>query len=108
MTIALVAIAAVVGGLARWQLTVLSWRPLGTFIANITGAFALGVLAATAGDSRTIVGLAGLGALTTVSGVVDDAITMRERGRGASANAYVVSTIVLGVAAAWIGLKIAL
>lgn len=108
MTIALVALAAVIGALFRWQLTELSWRPLGTFVANITGAFALGLLAATAGDSRTVVGLAGLGALTTVSGLVDDAVTMRERGREGAANAYVISTLVLGIAAAWIGLKLAL
>ncbi|MDG2261902.1 MAG: CrcB family protein [Actinomycetota bacterium] len=108
MTVSLVAVAAVMGGLARWRLTVISWRPLGTFVANITGAFALGVLAATAGDNQTIVGLAGLGALTTVAGLVDDAVTMRERGRASSANAYVVSTTVLGIMAAWIGLKLAL
>ncbi len=106
MTVLLVAAAAVVGVLARWELTRLSWRPLGTFIANVTGALAVGLIASKTGNTQTVLGLAGLGAFTTVSGLVDDAATMSERGRPQAAVAYVASTAVLGIAAAWIGMTI--
>ena len=106
MIVAMVAVSAAIGGLARWQLTELSWRPLGTFVANMAGAFTLGLIAGSAADARTVLGLGGLGALTTISTLVDDAVTMTEHGRGRQARAYVVSTVVLGIAVAWVGLKI--
>lgn len=106
MTVALVAVAAIIGALARWELTRLSWRPMGTFVANMTGAFALGLIASSTGDERTVLGLAGIGALTTVSGLVDDAAALQERGRANQAVAYVVSSIVLGIAAAWLGMSL--
>jgi CrcB protein len=102
----LVTVAAVLGALGRWQVSQLSWRPMGNFVVNVTGAFGLGLIASSVGDERTVLGLAGLGAFTTVSGLVDDAAEMRERGRGAQANAYILSSVVLGIAAAWIGLTV--
>lgn len=106
MTLASVVVAAVIGGLARWQINQLSWRPMGNFVANVTGAFALGLIASSTGSVRTVLGLAGLGALTTVSGLVDDAAALRERGRADAAVAYVTSTVVIGVVAAWLGLTL--
>lgn len=107
MIIGFVAATAVIGALARWQITELSWRPLGTFVANMTGAFTLGLIAVSAADARTVLGLGGLGALTTVSALVDDAAAMSERGRAGQARAYVASTIVFGIGVAWLGLTIA-
>jgi len=106
MTLVLVVVAGAIGGVLRWVVFRLTWRPMGTFIVNMTGALTLGLIASSVGDSRTILGLAGLGALTTVSGVVDDAATMTERGSARAARAYVIATITLGIAAAWIGLRI--
>jgi len=108
MTFVLVIIAAATGGLLRWLMFRLTWRPMGAFIVNISGALTMGLIASSVGDSRTILGLAGLGAFTTVSGVVDDAATMREHGRARDANAYVIATVVIGIAAAWIGIRIGL
>ena len=79
---------------------------MGNFVVNMAGAFGLGLIASSVGDERTVLGLAGLGAFTTVSGLVDDAVEMRDRGRGAEANAYVLASIVFGIAAAWLGLTI--
>jgi len=106
MTLLLVVLAGAIGGVLRWVVFRLTWRPMGTFIVNMTGALTLGLIASSAGDSRTILGLAGLGAFTTVSGVVEDAATMTERGRARAARAYVIATITLGIAAAWTGLRI--
>jgi len=106
MTLVFVAAAGAIGGLLRWVLFRLSWRPMGTFIVNMTGALTLGLIASSVGDARTILGLAGLGAFTTVSGAVDDAATMLERGRPREARAYVTVSVVFGIAAAWFGLRL--
>ena len=106
MLVALIVVAGAIGGLLRWEVGQLSWRPMGTFIVNIVGAFTLGLIATSVGDERTVLGLAGLGAFTTVSGLVDDAAEMRARGRAGAANAYVISSVVLGIAAAWLGLTL--
>lgn len=106
MTFVLVAVAGAIGGVLRWMVFRLAWRPMGTFIVNMTGALTLGLIASSSGDTRTILGLAGLGAFTTISGVVDDAATMTEHGRAKAARAYVIATITLGIAAAWVGLRV--
>lgn len=68
MTAAAFALAAALGAVVRLQVNRLAFGWLGTLGVNVTGAFGLGWLMATAGDDTAlIVGTAALGSLTTFS-----------------------------------------
>ncbi len=79
--------AAAVAAVARWQLTI--------------RAPALGTLAV----NPTILGTAGLGALTTVSGLASVTAILFRRGRAVGVG-YLMLTVGLGTAAAWWGLNL--
>ncbi|MEO0492422.1 MAG: CrcB family protein [Actinomycetota bacterium] len=98
---------AAAGTLLRWQaaLTV-PVRAIGTFAVNVGGAFALGLLSTASADSQLVGGVAGLGALTTFSTFVAELVELHEIDRG-WAWRYGVATFVFGVAAAWLGLRLA-
>lgn len=105
-------LAAVVGfGVAAATGTVLRWRistalgPGGTLLVNISGAFALGLLASTSGAAATILGTAGLGALTTVSGILPESARL-SRASPLLALGYVSLTITGATAAAAVGLAL--
>ncbi|MDG2114945.1 MAG: CrcB family protein [Actinomycetota bacterium] len=87
----------------RWQVTI-RWPALGTLILNVAGALALGVLAARQSEAMTVLGTAGLGALTTVSGLASNAAIIGA-GRPGRAAAFLAANVVLGVGAAWAGLR---
>ena len=87
--------------------------PWGTFAVNVVGSFAFGViygLARSRGgipaphEAIILVGL--LGGFTTYSSFAFQAVEMLEAGRLISAIAYVLGTNVLGLAAAWAGLRL--
>lgn len=104
MTVLGFVVAAAVGAVARWQLLRIHGRLAGTLVANLTGSFLLGLLVGQSDATATVVGVAGLGALTTwstfIAAVMDVAVTERER-----AVRYAAVSIVGGIAVAWLGLQ---
>lgn len=107
MTAVLFVLTASAGTALRWQ----AWataqvRAAGTFTVNVLGALGLGLLAEASNDSQLIGGVAGLGAMTTFSTLVAELVEMAAVDRRL-AWAYGTVTFVAGVAAAWIGLRLA-
>ncbi|MXY03645.1 MAG: hypothetical protein F4190_12150 [Acidimicrobiales bacterium] len=97
-------VAAAVGTLLRWRAST-ALGPGGTLLINIAGAFAMGLLASTSGTAATIVGTAGLGALTTVSGIFPESARLM-RASPLLALGYVSLTITGATAAATVGLRL--
>jgi fluoride exporter len=79
--------------------------PYGTLAVNVSGAFALGVLAGAAvqGDAYKLWGVGLLGGYTTFSTWMLESHRLAEEGRGALTALNVVVSLVLGVLAAWVG-----
>ncbi len=98
-------VAAAAGTLVRWRVST-ALGPGGTLIVNIAGAFVLGLLSATSSAAATIIGTAGLGALTTVSGVLPESARL-SRASPLLALGYVSLTITSATAAAYVGLALA-
>ena len=98
-------IAAAAGTVLRWRIST-ALGPGGTLLINLCGAFALGLLADTSGAAATILGTAGLGALTTVSGVFPESVRL-SKASPLLALGYVSLTITGATAAAAAGLALA-
>ncbi|MEO6473247.1 MAG: CrcB family protein [Aeromicrobium sp.] len=91
--------------------------PLGTFLINIVGAFALGVLleilarrGSDAGHRRTlrlVLGTGYLGGFTTYSSLAVDTDTLLRSDRLGLAAAYALGTIILGLIASVGGIALA-
>ena len=111
-----VAVAAVgaLGSLARFGVHETVQRrcgaryPLGTFLVNISGAFALGILvgAALTGDAFRIAGVGLLGTYTTFSTWMLETERLADRGASAAAVVNVVGSVVIGVAAVALGRRL--
>jgi CrcB protein len=80
--------------------------PWGTWTVNVSGSFALGLLAHASAFAATVVGTGLLGAYTTFSSFARDATALWEQRRRWLAIAYVAGSVVACVAAAWLGLTI--
>lgn len=96
--------------LGRWALAVLGpGFPYGTWIANIAGGLAMGVLAATlarTGGSeqlRLLLGVGLLGGFTTFSAFSLEVYEMILRGEALLALAYAMSSVAGAVVALWGG-----
>lgn len=83
--------------------------PMGTFIINVAGSFLLGLLVfhpAFAGalnkDVSIGIGVGFLGSFTTFSTFEYETLQLLEERKVALAAAYVLSSFVLGFAAAWV------
>ena len=83
--------------------------PLGIFVVNITGAFAIGVLAGSGAgpDVTRILGAGLLGGYTTFSTWMLQVEVLRRGGRSHLAVTYVVASVVLGLAAVALGRSLA-
>ncbi len=90
----------------RWKLSVALRRPYGTLLVNVAGAFALGWLSSAPQAAQTVVGVAGLGALTTFSTLVFELVELWDSDRPALW-VYASLTLGLGLPAAWVGLQLA-
>lgn len=97
--------AALIATLARWQLGLRLGSPQGTFVANVAGSFAFGLLHAAGPDEVIIVGIGGLGAFTTFSALAGELIEMWPRSR-MRAVAYGLSTLVAGVGTALLAISL--
>jgi fluoride exporter len=82
--------------------------PIATFLINVTGSFAIGVLATLLADSTNpnwrpllITGL--LGGYTTFSSFEWETLSAARGGAGGIALLYVVGSVVLGYLACWLG-----
>ncbi len=79
--------------------------PVGTLVVNLVGSLALGFIAGWDAPVSTVVGVAGLGALTTFSTFSADVVELRASSGGWTA-AYIVLSVIGGVTMAWLGLRL--
>lgn len=118
MILLLVAVAGGFGAVARFSLdSFLTARwpaplPVGTVVINVTGSLLLGLLTGWAlvnnsGDVLAVLGIGFLGGYTTFSTASVEAARLVRSGRGLGAAFHAVSMVVLGLAAAIVGLWIA-
>jgi CrcB protein len=84
--------------------------PWGTLAVNVSGALVLGLLdgAAVGGDALRLAGTGFLGAYTTFSTWMLETHRLAEDRRGPPAAANVAVSLLVGLAAAWIGREIGL
>ncbi|WP_409250949.1 fluoride efflux transporter FluC [Bacillus sp. SCS-153A] len=80
--------------------------PWATLLVNITGAFFLGILLGmeVAGTMYALFGIGFLGAFTTYSTFMVEALTLRKTGDGRKALIYLASSYAVGLLAAFAGL----
>ncbi len=98
--------AAAIGTLVRWQSGKTFPPPLGTLGVNVAGSFFLGLLHGADTAEFTVVGVAGLGALTTFSTLAQELVDLWPKNPG-RALVYGITTLVGGVGAAWLGILVA-
>ncbi len=119
MTVAAIAIAGAFGAVARYGVGQLvggagtNGFPWATFIINVSGSFAAGVLvvlftsrfvSSEVLSAALLIGF--LGAFTTFSTFSVQAQQLLEAGAAATVFAYVASSVVVGVGAAWLGVAL--
>ena len=115
MRLVLLALAGAAGALTRYGLgTAVGVRtfPWVTLAINLVGSFLLGMLLQAApgrlsDDVRVALGVGFLGAFTTFSTFSFEATALVREGRAATAAAYVVASVVLGLVAASAGYLVA-
>lgn len=100
------ALGAVVRHLVRIGAPQMGPLPIGTLVVNLLGSFGLGLLAGWSPPGATVVGTAGLGALTTFSTFSEEVLELRTAGWRWMV-AYAGVSVVGGVALAWSGLQLA-
>jgi CrcB protein len=116
----LVSVAAAVGACGRYVLDIVIQRrhgsglPWGTFIINVTGSFALGLVTGLAlhhglgGRATTVLGTGLLGGYTTWSTFTWETFALAEQSRDWAAAANTIGSLAIGLAAAAGGLGLAL
>ena len=114
-----VSIAGAIGAPARYVVERAITRrragtfPVGTLLVNVTGSLVLGLVVGAAlyhgfaGAPRVVLGTGFCGAYTTFSTFGLEAVALAQRGERRVATAYVVSSTVVGCAAAALGLVLA-
>lgn len=120
VTVFLIAIGGAIGSVGRYLVSVLVLRattpffPYGTFLVNVLGSFAFGVIVGLAqhrvplsNDARAFLLVGVLGGFTTFSTFAIDGLTLLRDGQSGLALVYLLGQVVLGVAAAWLGIRLA-
>jgi len=104
----LVVVAAAIGSLLRYLVAARLNRefPTGTLAANVAASAAVGFVVAAGDPMPTIIGIGGLGALSTWSATANEAAAMSREGHGRLGLAYLGLTVSTGILAAWFGLKV--
>jgi len=116
----LVGIGGMIGSVARYKaggwvlhLTTLEKFPYSTFAVNITGCLVAGVLAGLvekyewfSADTRLFLFTGVLGGFTTFSAFGLDALYLLRRGEMLTAVSYAGFSVIFGLAAAWLGLRL--
>ena len=105
------ALAAAIGAVARYAASTALRGDAGTAVAtlylNVAGSFVLGLLANRGADTLTVVGVGGLGALTTFSTFVLVTVDHLDHGRSRQAATYTAVMVLACTCAAWLGLSAA-
>ncbi|HEY2379396.1 MAG TPA: fluoride efflux transporter CrcB [Gemmatimonadaceae bacterium] len=115
-----VAIGSAVGGVARFALAAIIQQrvgpnfPVGTLLVNVSGSFLLGLIFryalgtdAISLEVRALLTTGFCGGYTTFSTFSYDTMMLLEEGQSARASTYVVLSIVLSLAATWLGITTA-
>jgi CrcB protein len=114
----LVGFAGAIGTLLRAGCNSLALRllgdgfPWGTLIVNIVGSFAFGAIVTLArggswrADHEVILLVGLLGGFSTYSSFAFQSVEMLSTGRAALAVAYVAASVLLGLGAAWAGMRL--
>jgi CrcB protein len=116
----LVGLGGAVGAVARWKLGGLvlhhtaDWKfPLSTFLVNVAGCLAAGVLAGLAtkldfftADTRLFLFTGLLGGFTTFSAFGLETVYLLRRADYSVALAYVVLSVAGGVVGLWLGMRV--
>lgn len=119
MNYLLVFVGAGLGGVLRHTMNMLTLRwfgpgfPAGTFLINITGSIAMGLVVGYLAtrdmpnvEVRLFVATGILGGYTTFSTFSLDTITLWQRGEFTAAAAYVLGSLVLSFAGLWLGMAL--
>ncbi len=77
---------------------------VGTLLVNVVGSFLLALLSASNTDLAIVAAIGGLGALTTFSTFIAQVEGISRKTNTEIAGAYVLASIILGVAGALLGL----
>jgi CrcB protein len=115
----LVGLGGCVGSIARYKLSGLVFHhtahwtfPLGTFLVNVLGCVAAGFLAGLierrdwfTPEARIFLFSGFLGGFTTFSAFGVDTVFLLRRGQTGVAMAYIVASVVCGIAALWLLMK---
>ena len=113
-TAGLVAVGGAVGALARYGLD-LTWRwsvpefPLATWLVNVAGCLAIGALLVLLLEGplnvwwlRPLLAVGLLGGFTTFSALAGESVQLIDADAVATAVAYIVASLVVGLFAVWI------
>jgi fluoride exporter len=112
----LVALGGALGASGRYGVSLFAVRqwgaglPWGTLLINVTGGFAMGLLAGLAGERRDLMLLLGVGVLggfTTFSAFSIEVVRLIDKGQAPVAAGYALASMLLSVGAAFTGLMIA-
>ncbi len=103
----LVIVAAFVGALVRALVTDLdasfTRQMYGTAVVNIVGSFVLGLLVDSSMETFAVVGIGGLGAMTTFSTYISQVDSLHRESKTSAAILYGLGSVVAGIAAAYLG-----
>jgi CrcB protein len=118
----LIGVGGFIGSVSRYalsmgigQLTPGSRFPLGTMVVNILGCLLIGLLAGVnekhlplSQEARLLLMTGLLGGFTTFSAFGLETITLLRRNEWVLASSYVLGSVILGLAAVWLGMKLML
>ncbi len=119
-SVLLVGLGGFLGSVARYKLGALVMQisaadrfPIGTFTVNVLGCLIVGLLAGAVeryelfgADARLFLFAGLLGGFTTYSAFGLETVQLIRRGDLVTATLYAGGSVVLGIAAVWLGLKL--
>ncbi|WP_449241201.1 fluoride efflux transporter CrcB [Desulfoscipio gibsoniae] len=114
--VAAVGVGGFLGAVSRYlvvRMIAKVWRgdfPLGTFVVNMLGSFALGLLVAypyfavrlMGGSARVAIGVGFVGSFTTYSTFMYESFMLGKRGKVWLGFAYVLASVAMGLFLAWL------
>ena len=115
LNVLLVGAGGFLGAVSRYGLSILLTRPgagfpVATLVANLVGCLLIGALFPWVGEGKPggaggrlflVVGI--LGGFTTFSAFGHETVDLMKRGEAGVAAGYVAASVILGLAAVWIG-----